>query len=243
MALSLTWSDNANNTGGVATLTGTGGVATTVYGQLVNTSGVNPQLFAAQGSRTGDGTVTLALGLGYWWLFAQPTAGGTPSNFVYAVVSDNTRSVHERAIQAIKAVLQGMTFAAGPGNAPAAILPAQIFDLLLPNENLVQFPCITLALDAVKESQPGVLTGLDDIVYPVRVNICDLADAAVPTNRPTYLLWRQQIFRKFRHQRLNVPEIILVEVDPQVVVDPKLPAYNHFITGLTLNCKSREIRG
>lgn len=243
MSLALSVSDNQANTGAVATVTGTAGGAVSVFAQLVSTNGVTPSAFVLAGTRTGDGTVNMTLGLGYYWWYSIGATGG-PSNLVYGPVSDSTKSVHERMILAAKAVLQGMTFAAGPGGQPPAIPAAQVYDQFTVTQQNVTFPCIVLSMETESEKQADTWTNTDRIVYPIRVGVFNRDDAqSAIANRPAYLLWRQQIFRKFRHTRLNVSECVNMDVDLNPIVDPKLPEYQMWATGLILRCYSREVRG
>jgi hypothetical protein len=68
MTLALTITDNGDGTGGVATLSGTGGVSTTVWAALwTGVMGATPA-FTSVGTRVGDGTINLTQQGFYVWV-------------------------------------------------------------------------------------------------------------------------------------------------------------------------------
>ncbi len=149
---------------------------------------------------------------------------------------DASTSVHERCLSAIEDRLSDLVMVGNPN--------ANIYKYLVPRDETISLPCIMLTLEGERETQPGTLTGTDDIGYPIGVSILDRNDQRDTTNRAKYLLWRQQISRALRHQRLaGVPEIFTVNVEPRAVVDPQLPHFAYFVTGLVARCMSREVRG
>src|SRR5262249_15622358 len=108
------------------------------------------------------------------------------------------------------------------------------------------YPCICLAIDAA-ETQPGTLTGRDDIGYPVRLAIVVRADTNTISNRQTYLAWRQQIFRAFRNQRYDVAEIIMTTVGRHDIIQPaakddRRPEHL-VVSSMIIRAVSREPRG
>jgi hypothetical protein len=63
-------------------------------------------------------------------------------------------------------------------------------------------------------------------------------------NLDQYLLWREQIARAFRQQRLSgVPEIYTCIVEPDQVVGADAWSKNLFASSLVLRFLSRERRG
>lgn len=86
----LAVADNADGTGAVATITNaTGGTTNTVMVGNWN-RGIGSVTFTSGGSRTGNGTVSLALAVGIYWGYVQSTATDAeePSNFVFFRVTD-----------------------------------------------------------------------------------------------------------------------------------------------------------
>ncbi len=233
MSVSLIAVDNVDGSGITATVAGAGGSdSLSVYFQPAAQRG-RPD-WALGGTRTGNGTVTLSVPAGYYWLHCVDAVGPQISNIVYQLASDDTLAVHERLIMALKATIQSLTLV---GNPP-------VIDQMFPNESVITLPCILLTVEDMQETQPGTLTGKDDIGYPVRVSICDRNDGMVSVNRAKYLLWRQQIFRAIRNTRLPaVAESAMVFVEPAPIVDKALPQYQFLVSSMVARCISREFRG
>jgi hypothetical protein len=242
MALSLSWSDNQDATGGVATVAGTGGAAVTVYAQRADATGFSAASFNAAGSRTGDGAVPLTLGTGYYWLYAG--TGGAPSNFLYAPATDNAVAVHERCLRAVLARVKGLCPLAGTADSPASLPAGNVYDQLLPNDKLVKLPAVLITLEGEREQYRPTVNARDDLGYPLRVQVCDRNDGDYVRPRAKYLRWRQTLMRGLRYQRLaGVPEVYTCTPEPGLVVDPHLPSYQYFVSGFVLRCWSREVRG
>src|SRR6185312_7337598 len=111
MPLALSISDNQDGTGGVSSITGTGGATVSLY-YVPATGQLSVPSFVLAGTRTGDGTLTVNPGAGYYWWFAQ--TGSTLSNFVYQNLSDDSQSVHYRCLLAVQARIQGLNLQPAP---------------------------------------------------------------------------------------------------------------------------------
>jgi hypothetical protein len=237
-APTLAVADLQSGTGATATITTSTAGSSNAVSYLSAAGASGGATWTLAGTRTGDGTLSLSLPVAYYWFRCDSTVSGlsSTSNLVYSAVSDNALAVHERALLAIQARIQGLTL----DGLPVANVYAQLF----PNDKVITLPCVLLTLEGLSETQPGTLTGLDDIGYPVRISICARNDGDYVTNRGRYLLWRQQIARALRNQRLSgVTEVFDVRLEYGQVVDRKLPAFAFFVTGLTARAMSREIRG
>jgi hypothetical protein len=235
MTLFLAISDNGNGTGGVATVTGTGGASVTVYSAAF--AGVMGSLpLVAQGIGTGDGSLAVNPGTGYYLWLAQ-TATLT-SNLVYQNLSDLVQAVNYRCMTGTLAQLQALALS---GIAGGDIQTMWMRDYASWRSN---YPGIAIS-PMGREEQPGILTGMDDITYPVEVAILDNGIDQPSLDIATRELWRQKIFRTFRHQRLpGVPEIITTDVTPDWVVRPEQgQRIGPFTSGLLLRFRSREVRG
>lgn len=94
------------------------------------------------------------------------------------------------------------------------------------------------------EDQPGTLTGVDDISYPVGVTMARAGNQDREANIPAMLEARQKVFRYFRNQRLSgVSEIQTCRAEPGPVLDPGKFADNVLWWTITLRFVSREARG
>jgi Rps23 Pro-64 3,4-dihydroxylase Tpa1-like proline 4-hydroxylase len=87
---------------------------------------------------------------------------------------------------------------------------------------------------------------LDDVHYDVIVTIFD-RDNQEPTlaeNLDRHLLWREQISRSFRNQRLTgVPEVINAAVEPAEALVEEAWKHELMVSALLLRFTSRETRG
>lgn len=240
MPLTLTVADNQDGTGAVATISGGDlGETYTVYTQAMRVTAGTATTFTSSGTRSGNGTVSLTLDPGSYWCYASGEVSGTVavSGMVYTPVSDNAKSVHERCMDAIEARIQALTMADSIND--------RIYKRLLPTETVVQAPCIFLTLEGEQE-QDGEpqLNARDTVILPVRVQIADRNHQDYDSPRGKYLRWREQLLRALRSQRLNVAECInCVVLNHDLIVDPKLPQYQWFVSGFTLGCVVRQSRG
>lgn len=249
MAISITWADAADNTGGTVTIAGADNALVTVYAQAVDAAGLRSPTFLSVGTRTGNGTVVITptpgTTPGYLWLYAQGLVSGSAavSNLVYALASDSSTALIQRCVDAIAARLAGLTMAAS--NSGGSAPNDRIFKVLYPApDGLFTYPCIILSHEGVAEEQPGTLTNRDDIAYPVHVWVCDRKDTTEAGPRPAWLLWRQQVFRALRNQRLaGLTEVMTVEITPMNIVDSLLPAEAMTVLGFTAHVLCRETRG
>lgn len=238
MSLALTVSDNADGTGGVATLSGTGGAAAGVF-YAPFTGQLGSPAWQSAGGRTGDGTLAVAPGTGYYWWYAQIASG--ISNLAYQNLTDGTQAVHRRCLAAVQTQIQALAL---PGLAPAGVVLAGWLAHWRQGGIDPALPLVEVAVGGAAEEQPGVLTNVDDIAYPVAVHVVDASNRNYGLNLARYLLWRQRIFRAFRHQRLpGVPEVFTCDVTPDHVVDEKQFQDNYFRSSMLLRFRSREPRG
>ncbi len=226
--------DNADGTGAVATIT----ASTTGSTNAVMTQAVSGSVFASAGSRTGNGTVSLSLGAGYYWAYVQSTKNGVSaqSNVVRFAVTDSALAVYERCHNAVSAVIAGLIMTGTPN--------AHVFEQLVEDNRLIVTPCVFVTIDGQSETEVSELTGRDDISYPVKIQIVDRNYQDYVTPKAKYLLWRQQIARSLRNQRFaTVPENIRNRIEPKIVVDSQLQGQEYFVSGLCCYCICREPRG
>lgn len=244
MAISITWTDSADGTGGVVTITGADAASVTVWAQAVDATGLRSPTFTQVGSRTGDGTVTLTLAPGYFWLYARGlvSAALAYSNFLYAYATDHADAMAVRCADALAARVAGLTMTTTVG---VSVPNTNIYKVLLPEpEGKFTFPCVIISHESNREGMPGTTNNKDDIEYPINVCLCDKHGADFDTKKGVWLKWRQQVFKAIRNQRLaGITESLTVRMDPMLVIDPKLPAYQHVWSGFVARCLVRETRG
>ncbi len=240
--------DAATPTGAVVTVAGSDPASTNTASVLQWTHpSQNPGLWVSGGSRTGDGTLSLTLAKGYYWFRVDSVLASetTVSNLVYGPVTDGGDAVEERALAAVQAVLQGMTFAPQPGAALAGNLPpANIVRKKIRGVLRTEALPVLMIAPGGSETEERGTNVRDDIVYPVAIDIMDQDPTEFQLNLPTYLRWREMIARAFRWQRLGgVPEIWNCRARYGEIVKPSPQLYGVFWSALVLNFVSREVRG
>src|SRR4051812_49107415 len=113
MALTLTLTDAADGSGFTGAVTGADAATVTVY-----THQAGDTAWAVSGTRTGNGTLALATGTGYFSAYAAGTVSGSPaaSLVVTGAATSGTQSLHEREMLGLAAAFQAAVAAAGfPG--------------------------------------------------------------------------------------------------------------------------------
>ncbi len=244
--------DNGDGTA-TATITGTLGTATnSIYAQPANGT-IRTPAWVLQASRQGNGVVTFTITPGMYWCQLQSTstkpARAIIAPLVFFGVAGNTyTSTHEQCVAAIRARIQGMTFA-GTAASPAGIDPVNgILDGLVPIDQFQGFPALMISVEGESESIQGGVNSADDFGFPVRIAIVDQMDMVTmrdgSARRPKYTKWREQLCRAFEKQRLGgVPNIFDSAVSPGPIVDPRMAQLAYFVSGLTCRFKDRLSHG
>ena len=247
MAITLNIVDNGNGSGGVANIAGSdAGSANTVY--YAPFSGPQGTLtWFVAGTRTGDGAVTVTSipgspGPFFWYATGVVSASPAVSSVIYAALTDQTQAVHYRCLLAVQQRIIGLELCGMPaGN--VVIARAPLTNGVPVWQAITELPCVVI-MPFGNEGQPGTLNSKDDIQYPVLVALVALPEG--PTQKlPRDLLWRERVFRAFRHQRLlGVPEIQLgTDIETRPVTDPLWWGKNNWYSAMLLKPCSREKRG
>lgn len=231
MSLALTAEDNLNGTV-TATVAGSAGGSVTIYGQRV-TEDVPGGSFASVGSRTGDGTATIALSNGFWFLYARE--GTDLSNVVYVGATDGAAAVADRVFQAAKARLQLLSLP----------FTTRVYDVSEVEDPSVSYPCTLISTQDGRQTNERALNGRDDWGWPVRVLIRDVVVKFDQAQRSKFRLWRQRVTRAFVNQRLpGLVESVICRVEPGALlrrVSGGPP--NVLESELVVRAVTREVRG
>lgn len=220
----LTIADDADGSGGTATVAGsTGGTTNTLYSQTINGE-LGSATWTSRGSRTGDGTISVSISSPttyYWWKLVSTDGSDTDvSNLVYQPLTDGTEAVHYRFMLAIQARLQGLTFAAQSGGGSIASADIVVRKVAIDQEgHIPDKPCILIAPGArEKINHAGGTNIRDEVSYPVGIVILAADNRALTTNLAAHLKWREQIVRALENFRpTSVPEINRSTVDPEAI--------------------------
>jgi hypothetical protein len=238
----LAVADDGDNTGATATITGSSaGSANVVYTRAVS-GGIGSTAWVNSGNRTGDGTVSLALAAGYYWARVESTLNSqvVNSNVVYFVVTTGDDPVFSQCLDGVLARLQGMTFAGlNTANFTRRKLP---WNRKLTANEVKPGAFITPAPER-QDSRAGT-NQRDDVGYGVAIVVVRVSNKDLISNEDATLLWRQQINKAFRNQRLDgVVENWKCEVEPGSVFNSSLFGDGYDVFSMTVRCWCRETRG
>lgn len=242
MPLTLAISDNADGTGGVATISGAAAETITVYSQTVNGQ-LGTATWTSRGSRSGDGTVNVSPGDGYYWWYASGATSGI-SNLVYQNLSSGTQAVLYRCLTGVQALVQSLALS-GVANGSIVVRKLPIDRFSAAGEGL-SLPAIVIAPWGTETMRAADGTNeRDDVGYPVAVTIFAADQQHLTQDLDTYTKWREQIARTLRQNTLSgVSEIYTCQIEPGPIVD--LAAWVQktlFVSGLVARYTSREVRG
>lgn len=238
--------DAADSSGAVATIADSApGTTNQVFVQpFSGDEGVGAWQLA--GARTGDGDVPLALAPGHYFAVAVSSAAGAAavSGVVYFVVTDGVESLHARCLGAVQTRIRLLAL---PGLAAASVVVRKLpLGRCVGPEGDVELPAIVLSPRRAMTPPDAGTNALDDVHYDVIVTIFD-RDNQEPTlaeNLDRHLLWREQISRSFRNQRLTgVPEVINAAVEPAESLVEEAWKHELMVSALLLRFTSRETRG
>jgi len=240
----LAVADHADNTGATATI----GAAALGSTNVVYVQGFDGEFatraWDAAGSVTNNGNLALSLAAGHYFAYVASSFGGTAvvSSVVYFVVTDGVEALYARCLAAVQARIRLLALSGLP-NANVAIKK-------LPLERNTggsgALPAIVLSPHRSAMPPEGGTNSLDDVSYDVLVAIFDRdnQEASLELNLDRHLLWREQIARAFRNQRLSgVPEVINAAVEPAAGVLDEAWKQELMVSALLLRFTSRETRG
>jgi hypothetical protein len=245
-APALTMTDHGDGSGATATINGSEAGATNVVlvqsfaGELA--SGV----WKAAGTVSGNGNVSLDLAPGHYFAYAASSLDGVvaASGVAYFVVTDGQESLHTRCLAAAQARIVSLALS---GLAASSVVIRKLpVDRHLGASGGIALPAVILSPRRAAMPPAAGTNGFDDVHYDVLVTIFD-RDNQEPTlalNLGRHLLWREQIARAFRNQRLGgVPQIIHAEVEPAEGLLEDAWKHELMVSAMLLRFTSREPRG
>jgi hypothetical protein len=248
MAVTLSLTDDADGTGGVAAITSPAGAANVVYTSLFDAAGeVGP--WVNSGNRTGTGNVTLNLAPGQYMVYVQSNDAGTYtlSTVQWFTFTSGVDSVHMRCIDAIVARLQSLAL---DGIDSASIVGQDLpFAWDFDNRNgkipTYDLPGIIVSPFGIEAINPQEGTNYrDNIGYPCSVSIIAAQDIPTLSLNRTRSLWRSRAIKAFRNQRIpGVTEVWNANVEPQAIVAPDAWFQSLWNSSFVVRCLSREPRG
>lgn len=242
---------DSNNALATATVTGgTTGRTAQLFYQL-RSAQVGPVSWTSGGTAVFDGTGTASISVTpsgsygrYSWLAVQLDAGGTnvtnfSQSYFRPLVDPVYRSVWDRCTFNTKETIDGLILDGIPTTKTVAAWWPKILRNMSPAP-----PAILIAPFASEDYPNTGVNDEDDVGYPVIVVMVDKINNDSAANMSRDLLWREQISRVLRFQRLaGVPEIYNAQIQPDVVVHPDAYANGLLVSTLLFRFVSREPRG
>lgn len=235
--------DHADGTGVTATISGFEPASNSLLYLRAFNGDVGISDWTVAGMFNSAGELSLSLAPGHYFVYAVSSAGGvqTATEVIYFTVTDGVESIHSRCLAAVQARIRLLALE-GVAEERVIIEKVPIARNLAPED----LPTIIVSPKRAAMPADAGTNGLDDVHYDVLVALVD-RDNQQPTDvelLDRQLLWRQQISRAFRNQRLvGVPEVINSAVEPDD--GPHEHGWKHELlnTALRLRFTSREPRG
>lgn len=237
----ITLTDNADDTGCAATLSGSTAGSTNTLFAAPWSGGFIPAAFASYGSRTGDGAVSLALLAGYHWVYCRSTKTAEDGvvSLVYGVrVTTGSLPVYEQCLNAVLAKIQGLGL--------SGIDSASIVRRKVPWDRRITLPGIIVS--PPRDTIQPVTSGQNDIAFDCLVTFVRTSNEDLTANLGTHLSHRQTVSDAFQPVSgqaalAGVPDVYNVEVIHGSVYDGASFAAGEDVQQLTLRCLHRRNRG
>lgn len=242
----LTLADSGNGSGAIATVAGsTSGSTNTIYATQWAGGFIN-QAYTSYGSRTGDGAVSLALGLGYWFVYCGSTKSGLDgaNSLVSGVrVTDGAAALFNQCCDAIVAKIQALSL-------PSPWLPANVLKVKFPwTRTLIQGTVsagiwVSPVSDQIKQS----LNQSDDWGEAVQITAAQISNTVLTTGLPAHLLCRQQIVDALlpvagQSALAGVTDVYNVVIESGPVIDQASFQMQFDVGAIVARCMIRRTRG
>jgi hypothetical protein len=247
MAITVSFTDNANGTGLVATVAGSAVGSTNQLYYARHYGGMLSAAWALGGSRTGDGTIPVSLSdMGPYWLYLVNTNGVTVTvtqvRAFQVTDAATTDAVYFRILEAVVARLQSLSLT----DIPSVDIRWQKMPWNGKNE-IAQ----GIIVSPLKEMGVGGSNMTDDNAYQVQITFLRKNEQDLTDSLSKELLWRQIAQNAFDVTPyadaptilLGVPEAFEIDCDPSVVIDPVLFQAGWDVQALVLRVTCRETRG
>jgi hypothetical protein len=237
--------DRADGTGATATISAAAfGSSNSLFVQSLAEDWQSAN-WTAEANISGSGTATLELAVGHYFAYAVSELSGNAavSNVVFFAVSDGQESIHTRCLISVQARIRSLAL---PGLNNSRVVVEKLPAMRAATIQAVGLPAIVLAPQRATMPPSSGTNARDDVHYDVLVAMFDRDNQHVASDAALdrHLLWREQIARAFRNQRLGgVPEVIDASVESADGVLEAAWQRDLLASAILLRFTSRERRG
>lgn len=244
----LSAADNGNDTGATATISGASAGTTNLFYAAPWSGGMVPGSWTSYGNRVGNGTKTLPLAAGYWWIYCLSTGSDLQqaiSNVTAVRVTTGAADVFEQCLNGVLAKIQGLSL--------TGLLSTSLAVSKFPHRralpDFATIPAISGGLVCpLRDSMQPVTSGQNDIAYEVLVTLWYPSNKSLTANIGPHLKWRKTILDSFQvvsgqAALAGVPAVYNVETDPGIVFDAASFDSNFDVQQITVRCFERRLRG
>lgn len=242
MAITGTWADTGDGTGGTFTVAGSTGGSTNTLTKSLWSGSTGTLSFTAAGSRSGDGAISVSAAVGTY-VFKLVNSVASETVLVYGAVTGGASASAQAVVYRAMVQMQTQILALGLSgitstNVLIRHLPRLLESTTDPN------PLIAICAAPLPEKDESYLTSTDHIGYPVLVACIAAQNKHLTNNLNRNLLWREKIRREFCFQGLvGIPEIAYCKMEPQAMINPAWFDKNAYYSAQIFRLVSRELRG
>lgn len=241
----LTLADNGDDTGAVATISGsTGGSTNDIY-QASWGGGVVGSSFQLAGSRTGDGTIALALAAGYYWLYVLSTlTGDSAISLVKGLrVTTGALAVHEQCLDAAVAKIQALSL-------PSPWTSERVYKRKFPwNRNAIeQSGDAAIFVTPLNDRTQARTNQQNDFGLGCQITAAVKTNLDLTDKLDADLLCREHLMSAFlpvhgSEPLAGVSDVYDVLIEPAPVIDPGSFDAMYDVSAFVIRCMNRRNRG
>ena len=234
----LSVADDADGTGGTATISGaTSGTTNTVYYLSRSSLG---SAWTSAGSRSGNGTLAVNVAVGRYWAYATSTLSGVyaVSSVVAFSATSGDESIYENILTEVAADIVDLSLSGITTSVDIQKVPRKksLASLSLPC-------CIVAPWGRKTVRGAGSPNTRDDIEYPVAVITIQASNEDQDTSRDRAERWHESILDAFIHQRLftdDDADVWTCMASPTEVFDPAAFGAGYDVGGMILRFVARQ---
>lgn len=237
--------DNADGTGCVCTVSGSTTGSTNAIYAAQWAGGFVGQSYASYGSRTGDGTVSLSLGPGYWFIYCKSTKTGQDgaNSLVGGVrVTDGEEALWFQCLDAIVAKLQTLSLQP-PWQSDRIVSQKFPWNRALLKADIREGIYVTPLNDqyAQRTNQS------DDWGLGCQITVVQATNQHLTNGLSAAMLCRQQIVNALLPKAgeavlAAVPEVLNLIIEPGPAIDPAAFQLQYDVGAIVARCIVRQTR-